>query len=151
MLLGPYVANENDFYALIRTLWETRKSLLLAGPREQDSLICITKCVLWYETPLIGWIDRLLEVTGSLRNGDLAEVISEVTGAKKRKTETNLHFCRNNPILINFDQNHFSSTCFKTWLWIWRLLGMCKDYYSVLVQVERNYKLIQNLAINRQE
>ena len=28
---------------------------------------------------------------------------------------------------------------------------MCKDYYWVPVQVERNYKLIQNQTINRQE
>ena len=28
---------------------------------------------------------------------------------------------------------------------------MCKDYHWVLVQVERNYKLIQNQTTDRQE
>ena len=37
----------------------------------QDSLICITKRVLWFETPLIGWIDHSLETTGSLRKSSL--------------------------------------------------------------------------------
>ena len=30
-------------------------------------------------------------------------------------------------------------------------LGMCKDYHWVLVQVERNYKLIQNQTTDREE
>ena len=109
----------------------TRKSLLLAELSDLYNKTCI---VIWSSSD---WLNR--SFAGSHWQPkevivNLAEVIRKVTRARlcfKKETEIVLHFRWNNSISINCEQNHFSSACFKTWLWTWRLLGMSKAEFRV--------------------
>ena len=142
MLLRPYVEGENDLYALIHTLWGTRKSLLPAGLADLYNKTCI---MIWNSIDWLNWSFAGSHWQPKEVISDLAEVIRKVTRARlffEQKRKQFFIFVRT--IFNKLEPNHFSSAGFKTWLWIWRLLGMCKDYRCILVQVERNKKLIQN-------